>query len=114
MFKLSNEACHAPTTKTTKNTKRYKWRERQSNVVCLEWGPQHLYLYMFEVGLAEDKLGNYAELPMHGINELLEERWAEAHPGCGRTLPSQYCHSLRLVGLLVDLEHSHGGACLDV
>ena len=39
--------------------------------VC-KWGPLHLYLYMLEVGLARDKLGNHAELPLHGINELPE------------------------------------------
>jgi hypothetical protein len=111
MFKLSNEACLAPTIKTTKNTKWYKWREIGSNVVCFEWGPLHLYLYMFEVCLAGDKLGNYVKPPLQGINEALEERWAEPlWWRCGRTLPGLSLHRLCLVGLLVDLERSHGGA----
>jgi hypothetical protein len=61
-------------------------------------------------GLAGDKLGNCVESPLHGINEPPEEWWAEAHPGCSHTLPSPSRHRLRLVSLLVDLEHSHGGA----
>jgi hypothetical protein len=52
MFKLFNEACLAPTTKTTKKTKTYKWREKGSNVVCFVNGALSLLLYYSEVSLA--------------------------------------------------------------
>ena len=78
--------------------------------VC-KWGPLHLYLYMLGVGLARDKLGNHVEPPLHGINEPPEKSGAERRWGrCGRTpLPAPSRHRLRLVGLLVGLERSHGG-----
>jgi hypothetical protein len=41
---------------------------------------------MFELGLVGDKLGNYAEPPLHGINEQPEERWVEPRQWqCSRT-----------------------------
>jgi hypothetical protein len=82
---------------------------REAQMWYLKWGPLHLYLYMFEVGLAWDKLGNYDKPPLHGINEPPEERWAEPHRWrCALLGPSR--NHLHLVGLLVDLECSHGGA----
>ena len=49
-------------------------------------GEHYPYLYMLEVGLAGDKLGNHAKPPLHGINEPpkrggLERQWW----GCGCT-----------------------------
>ena len=69
------------------------------------------YLYMLEVGLARDKLGNHAEPPLHGINELPEQGGAERAWGrCGRTLGQPIHHHLALVGSWLGLDGSHAGA----
>jgi len=69
------------------------------------------YLYMLEVGLAGDKLGNHAEPPLHGINEPPERggaRWCWGR--CRRTLGCHVRPHLALVGSWLGLDGSHAGA----
>ena len=72
----------------------------------LEWSTTP-YLYMLEVGLVGDKLGNHAEPPLHGINEPPERGGARR---CGRTLGRPVRHRLALVGSWLGLGGSHVSA----
>jgi len=73
-------------------------------VVCVEWGPLHLYLYMLDVGLVGDKLGNHVELPLHGTMQPLEMSGPERRwQGCERTPGAGAPGLAPLVGFWVGL-----------
>ena len=80
-------------------------------MVCVEWGPLHLYLYMLDVGLVGDKLGNHAELPLHSTMQPPEmsgpeRRWL----GYGRTPRVAAPGLAPLVGFWVGLGRVYAGA----
>ena len=65
--KLSLIALLAPKTTKKKKITSGDVRCRGSNGVCLCGRAPPLYLYILEVGLVGDKLGNHAQPPLHGI-----------------------------------------------
>jgi len=81
------------------------------NGVCVLWESSTPYLYMLEVGLAGDILGNHAQPALHGIDEPLERGGVERGWGrCRRTLGCHVRPHLALVGSWLGLDGSHAGA----
>ena len=76
-FKLSNEASCLTPTKLLKRVKRIQMWERGSYVVCVKERAPPLYLYMSEIGLGVDKLGNRPAPSLHATMQPLEQVGAE-------------------------------------